>query len=344
MLTARTSVSLISILALALVTACAMQPGSETVTGYKPVQSWPITESVAAAALAPDGSFALLSYKGATGADALTVHRFGFEGGAPSKINISRSEDGIMFRAVAEAKAIAIAADGESFLANWPAYLAQINSQTGMIESVTSIADAGHGMTSFNVLKYSPDYMSAFGLGADLVRIDLSDNKLGYERDMPAPGGRSLTVLGADRVAVGNTESATVTRASADSPDCSIDGTITALASHPDGTKLVGALYDQENKSTAIVVWSAVDCSELARWAPGARSVYDLAWIGGGATIASAENDGELRFWQASTGELSNSMKIEDDAGFKMHFSEDGAHLLTHTMWGDKTLRFYGRL
>jgi WD40 repeat protein len=249
-----------------------------------------------------------------------------------------------MFRAVSEAKAIAIAREGSSFLANWPAYLARINSETGSIEAVTSLADSGQGMTSFNRLEFSPDYSAAFGLGSDLVRIDLSEGELHYHRDMPAPGGRSLAVIDAERAATGSTQSAVIAQAGAEAPDCSISGIIAALASSPSGENLAAAVYDQETKSTELVMYSAADCSELRRWAISARSVFDIAWLSGSGLIASAENDGVLRFWQSATGDLVYSMPVEEGAGFMMHFSEDGRYLLTYTLWGDRTLRAYQRL
>lgn len=349
--TNRTVLALLAVMV--LLTACAApepKPTSrpstttEQATGYEEVHAWPLSESIAASAFSPDGSFALLAYKGVAANERFTLHRFEFESGESSRVRVSRGSDGVMFRAVTEAKAIAIAEGGQTFLANWPAYLALIDSESGSIESVTSIANADHGMTSFNVLEFGPDYVSAFGLGSDLVRVDLSNKSLAYHRDMPASqGGRSLAVLAPDQVAIGNTAFLAVMRAGADAPDCTVEGTITGLEGSPDGSKLVGALYDQESRSHSIVVWSSADCSELLRWAPEAKSVVDLAWLPDGQTIASAELDGQLRFWDASTGQLDHSMRIEEDAGFAVHFSADGSRMLTHTMWGDQTLRFYQR-
>lgn len=324
-------------------TAATTPTTSGAAIAYESVRSIRLPESVAASALSPDGIFALLSYKGVAGDNPVTIHRFDFEDGDSRSLRVVAGSDGVMFRAVSEAKAIAISEDGQTFLANWPAYLARIDSKSGEIESLTSISEAGYGMTSFNVLEFDPSHSVAYGLGSTLIRFDMRDDGLPYRRNRDAPGGRSLVVLAPDRVGIANSEAAKIIRAGASSPVCTVDGAFTALEGSPDGSKLVGASMDRETSSTSIVVWSSTDCSELQRWAPGARTVFDLEWLPDGATIASAENDGQLRFWNSSTGELKSSMAVEDGIGFQMHFSQDASRLLTRTMWGNIHLRFYQR-
>jgi WD40 repeat protein len=194
------------------------------------------------------------------------------------------------------------------------------------------------------VLEIAPDGTAAFGLGSDVVRFDLTGEPgegIPYARDVQAPGGQSLAVISATKIATGSTEALTVVSVGADAPDCSIDGTINDLATNPDRSRLAGAVYDQEAKLTDIVIWSLADCQEMIRWATGVSFVPDIAWLPGGDRIASAGGDGQLRFWDVETGAQVHSLAVESDAGFKMHFSNDATRLVTATLWGGRMLRFF---
>lgn len=335
----RTSAALI--LTSALLAACATPETPQDVTGYQVVNSWPLEKAVQASAIAPEGNFALLNYKWAPGDDGLEIYRFNLKDGTSKTIKLERGPDGVMIRPTAEASAIAVSEDGATFLANWPGYLVSADAESGVMQAATSLPDAGFGMTSFNVLEYAPGGMAAFGLGSDVVRFDLTGEGLAHYRDVPAPGGQSLAVISPTKIATGSTEALIVTSAGAEAPDCTIDGIISALDTNPDRSRLAGAVYDQEANRTDIVIWSLADCQEMTRWPTGVSSVPDIAWLPGGDKIATAGGDGQLRFWNVATGAQADSLTVESDAGFKMHFSNDASHLVTFSLWGDRMLRAF---
>lgn len=332
-----------------LLAAVAIAQETAEVPEYRVVHTWPLEKAVQAFDISPAGDYALLSYKDEPPVETrLDIHRFNLVDGTSETIRLSpkrvEGQGSLMIRATAEAKAIAISENGETFLANWPSYIVSVHADSGVMQDVTGIPNAGFGDTSFNVLEFASDGAAAFGLGSDVVRFDLTGapgEGIPYTRDVPAPGGQSLAVISAEKIAVGSTEALTVVSAGADAPDCSIDGTVNDLAANPDRSRLAGAVYNQEAKSTDIVIWSLPDCQETIRWPTGVSFVPDIAWLPGGGGIATAGGDGQLRFWDVETGAQAHSMAVESDAGFKMQFSGDATRLVTFTLWGDRMLRAF---
>lgn len=329
---------------LAVAPAAVAQETAE-VPEYRIVHSWPLEKAVQAFDVAPSGDYALLTYTGEPQGDTrLDIHRFDLTGGTSETIRLQRGADGVMIRATAEARAIAIANDSRTFLANWPAYMVSVYADSGVMHDATTLRDGSSGDTLFSVLEFAPDGTAAFGLGSDVVRFDLTGapgEGIPYSRDVPAPGGQALAVISATKIATGSSQALTVATPAADAPDCTIDGTINDLAASPDRASLAGAVYDQEAKRTDIVIWSLADCQETTRWPTGVSFVPDIAWLPAGDRIATSGGDGQLRFWDVETGVQEHSLAVESDAGFKMKFSDDAARLVTYTLWGDRMLRAF---
>jgi len=340
--------AVIIIAAMLLATSAIAQETAE-VTEYRVVHTWPLEKAVQAFDISPAGDFALLSYKDEPPVETrLDIHRFNLVDGTSETIRLSpkrvEGQGSLMIRATAEAKAIAISENGETFLANWPSYIVSVHADSGVMQDVTGIRDAGSGHTMFNVLEFAPDSTAAFGVGSGVVRFDLTGTTgegIPYSRDVQAPGGQSLAVISATKIATGSSQALTVATTGADAPDCVIDGMVKDLDTDPVGSRLAGAVYDQEANATDMVIWSLPDCQETIRWPTGVSFVPDIAWLPGGERIATAGGDGQLRFWDVETGTQVHSLAVESDAGFKMHFSDDATHLVTFTLWGDRMLRFF---
>lgn len=337
--------SLICIVATILLTACATTDVPPKVTGYQATQSWPLENAVSALDMAPVGDFVLLTYKGASGDNALEIHRFNLPAGVKKTFRLQRGADGLMIRANGEAVAIAIAQDGATFLANWPGYLVSATTDSGVMQAVVAIPSGGFGEVRFNRLEFAPDRTAAFGVGEEVVRFDMTGQGITFSRDIEAPGGTSLAVIDSMKIATGNTQQVTtVASAGADAPDCVIkEGVALDLDTSPDRSRLAGAMYDVVAKRTDIVIWNITDCREMTRWTTDGSSLFDIAWLPDGDRIATAGGDGQLRFWDIASGAEVDRLAVEQDGGFRMYFSNDATRLVTFTLWGDRTLRLFQR-
>jgi WD40 repeat protein len=315
---------------------------SVDVTSYAEVRSWPMEDAVmSASGLSADGGIALVTYKDPENGSKL--HRFNLETGSQDTFDRGATPDGMSIRPSGYVNALAFANSGHELLVNWPQYLVRMDAASGQTLAVTGIPDApSAGHTMFNTLKYAASGNVAYGLGSTLVRFDLSEGAMKPMRDTPAVGGRALAVLADNRAATGSSQELVIGTAGKEAPDCSVEGVFNDLEVSPDGSRFTGSIYDRESKSVTMYVWSAADCTELLSWPAGAGFVPDVAWLPDGNTIAAAGGDGLLRFWDAGSGTLIHTLTVENEAGFRMHFSGNGMRLATVSLWGDdKSVRVF---
>ena len=112
---------------------------------------------------------------------------------------------------------------------------------------------------------------------------------------------------------------------------------VSALAFHPDGTRLAGSGYHE------VLIWSVPDGRLLARITNVAERVHALAFHPDGRRIAVAAGTpgvlGEVKLFDVENGRLVADLGVADDAFFSVAFNVDGSRLVA--AGSDRTVRLF---
>lgn len=320
------------------------------VTSYAMSKSIPLEIQPGAYSLSPDGSFMILTPKRHDPATAYDFYRYDLNTGETRKIVREREfKDGnitIPLHSGGSAAAVEIV-DSDTFYANWGTKLVEISIDSGEILSHIHLGRASGGSNMlFNRMTLTEDGSTLYGIGSDLVRIELAEGAVVIDRDMPLGGGRSMGVISPVKAASANSPTeynrVTVAIAGDSEPICELDpgAQATYIAASPDGQRLASVLWYRETKSTGVKIFSVADCSETNYWSTGENNVTQVAWLPDNSTLAT-NGYGEIRFWDASTGELRHTLETNEKKPMLSFFTGDGQRFVTLSPWSDKEIRVF---
>lgn len=111
-------------------------------------------------------------------------------------------------------------------------------------------------------------------------------------------------------------------------------GPVFALAYSPDGKWLVSGSYDRRNwpepapkdRLAALRVWDVAGKREARSFHAHAGRIYQMAFAPDGKALATAGDDGRIRFWDLATRQQV-APSHEPTGKFSLSFSPDGKHL-----------------